>query len=76
MKHEIIPEKVLSFIDYIEEVDRLCHDLYGIDSTDCGLDDLDLLAASQEEGIYPESLVLWKGEKYNLTLLTEARAYR
>jgi hypothetical protein len=76
MKHEIIPPEVLAFIEYIEDVERLCRELYGIDSADLGLDDPDLLASSQKEGAAPEELVRWKGERYNLILLREARAYR
>jgi hypothetical protein len=64
------------FIEYVEEVDRLCQDIYGIDSSDCGLDDLDLLASEQEDGETPENLVLWKGEKYGLTSKKEWSALR
>ena len=50
-----------AFIDYMCEVDRLLHELYGISS-----DDLDAVAAAQEAGDTPQEHVDWIAEHYDL----------
>ena len=49
------------FVDYMCEVDRLLHDLFGITS-----DDLGAVAAAQEAGETPEEHVEWLAEHYGL----------
>ena len=49
------------FIEYLCEVDRLLHELYGITA-----DDLDAVAAAQEDGETPEEHVAWLAELYEL----------
>lgn len=55
------------FVEYLCEVDRLLHELYGITA-----DDLDGIAAAQEAGESPEEHVEWLAEHYDLCLLPNA----
>jgi len=52
------------FVEYMCEVDRLLHELYGITA-----EDLDAVAAAQEAGETPEEHVAWLAERYGLCLL-------
>lgn len=63
----------LPFIVYWDAVDGIMRETCGIDTGDAGIEP-DLLAAAQDEGQSPEEFVLWFGEKYNLTPLSEFRA--
>ncbi len=63
----------LPFIVYWDAVDSLMEETYGIDTGDAGIDP-DLIATAQEEGQSPEDFVLWFGERYNLTPLSEFTA--
>ena len=49
------------FIEFLCEVDRLLHERYGITA-----DDLDAVAAAQEDGLTPEEQVKWLAERYDL----------
>ena len=49
------------FIDFVCEVDRLLHELYGITA-----EDLDAVAAAQEAGDTPQEHVDWIAEHYQL----------
>ena len=49
------------FVDYLCEVDRLLHELYGITS-----DDLDAVAAAQEQGDSPQEHVDWIAQHCDL----------
>ena len=55
------------FIEFLCEVDRLLHERYGITA-----DDLDAVAAAQEDGETPEEHVAWLAEHYDLCLLPNA----
>ena len=50
-----------SFMDFVCEVDRLLHEQYGITA-----DDLDAVAAAQEQGDSPQEHVDWIAEHYDL----------
>lgn len=49
------------FVDYMCEVDRLLYRQYGITA-----DDLDAVAAAQEQGESPQEHVDWIAEHYDL----------
>ena len=49
------------FVDYMCEVDRLLHEQFGVT-----VDDLDAVAAAQEQGESPQELVDWIAEHYHL----------
>ena len=49
------------FVEYMCEVDRLLHELYGITA-----EDLDAVAAAQEAGDTPQEHVDWIAEHYDL----------
>ena len=49
------------FVEFLCEVDRLLHELYGITA-----DDLDAVAAAQETGDSPEDYVTWYADHYDL----------
>ncbi len=55
------------FIEFLCEVDRLLHERYGITA-----DDLDAVAAAQEDGMTPEEHVEWLAERYDLCPLPSA----
>ena len=55
------------FIEFLCEVDRLLHELYGITS-----EDLDAIAVAQEAGETPEEYVEWLAEHYGLCPLPGA----
>lgn len=63
----------LPFIVYWDAVDSLMEETYGIDTGDAGIDP-DLIAAAQDDGQSPKDFVLWLGEKYSLTPLSEFTA--
>ena len=50
-----------AYIDYLSEVDRLLYEQYGITA-----DDLDAVAAAQEQGDSPQEHVDWIAEHYDL----------
>ena len=50
-----------AFIDYLCEVDRLLHEQFGVTA-----DDLDAVAAAQEQGDSPQEHVDWIAEHYDL----------
>ena len=54
----------MPFVDFMCEVDRLLHEQYGITA-----DDLDAVAAAQEQGDSPQEYVDWIAEHYDLELL-------
>lgn len=64
-------DKQQSFMDYWLEVDAALLKMFGIDSSDSGLDPNDL-AAAQETGCSPEEFAHWYGDKYDLCYLEDA----
>jgi hypothetical protein len=62
-----------SFMDYWTAVDAAMMTLFGIDTSDAGIEP-DRLAGAQEEGQTPEDFALWFGEKYGLKMQSEFRA--
>ena len=58
-----------SFVGYMCEVDQLLHERYGVTA-----DDLDAVAAAQEDGETPEQHVEWLAEHYGLCPLPGAEA--
>jgi hypothetical protein len=66
-------EEPVPFIAYWDAVDAAMRAQFGIDTIDAALE-ADTIAAAQEEGQTPEDFVLWFGEKYGLTPLSEAAA--
>ena len=55
------------FIEYLNEVDRLLYERYGIESVD-----LDAAAAAQEAGESPQEHAGWIAERYDLAPLPQA----
>lgn len=55
-----------SFMDYIDHIDACMMDMWGIDTTDAGIE-MDNLAQAQENGEKPEEYAKWYGQKYDLT---------
>ena len=58
---EPVPWAERPFVEYMCEVDRLLHERYGVES-----EDLDAVAAAQEDGESPEAHVEWLAEHYGL----------
>ena len=52
-----------SYIDYLSEVDGLLYDQYGITTDDTGME---MVAASQEAGDFPQEHVDWLAEHFDL----------
>lgn len=55
----------ISFIDYVNEVERLLKEQFGVCLDDAT--DLDGVAAAQEAGESPQSFMEWLGDKYGMT---------
>jgi hypothetical protein len=62
-----------SFMDYWNEVDAALMQLFGIDTSDAGIEP-DEMAGALEEAQPPVDFALWFGEKYGLTTLSEFKA--
>ena len=58
------------FIEYWQAVDTAMLKLFGIDTTDAGIDAA-LIASAQEECQTPEDFARWYGTKHDLTCLDE-----
>lgn len=63
---EAMGEEPQPFMAYVEAVDAAMKRLWGIDTTDAGIE-MDRLAAAQEAGETPEAYAQWFGEKHGLT---------
>ena len=66
-------EEPESFMDYWNAVDAALMNLFGIDTSDAGIEP-DVLAGAQEEGQTAEDFALWFGAKYGLTPLSKFEA--
>jgi len=58
----------VSFIDYLNAVDDLLEQRFGITTNDCGVDHA---ARAQEAGDTPEQFVAWLGEEYDRHCFTQ-----
>lgn len=65
----------LPFIDYWNAVDEAMLRLFGIDTSDAGIEPDDI-AGAQEECETPEDYALRHGEKYGLTLRSEWEGWK
>ncbi|WP_263351055.1 hypothetical protein [Acidicapsa acidisoli] len=62
----------ISFIDYWDLVDDALLKLFGIDTTDAGIEP-ELIAGAQEECQTPEEFARWFGEKYGLDYIEDLK---
>lgn len=72
MSHD---EDETPFMDYWNAVDEAMLRLFGIDTSDAGIEPDDI-AAAQEESETPEDYALRHGEKYGLTLRSEWEGWK
>jgi hypothetical protein len=63
----------VSFLEYWNAVDAAMLKLFGIDTSDAGID-ADAIASAQDESWTPEEFARWWGDKYYLDYVNDIKA--